>query len=238
MNTTGSLREGSAYVPLPFDRRYLAAVGFSLAAHVTALAVLHTYAFTPPALPALDTLQIQLVAVVTPETPKEMTQVEQSKPAPRPTRVARPKPVPRPVAKPRSVARTETPIPKESEPVAQPEPAPVRTAAAAPRAPNETAKAVQVLVEARSDAASLNNPKPPYPLVARRRRLEGEVLLSVEVLRDGLPGDVRVKRSSGHELLDEAALSTVRRWHFVPARRGTTPVDSTVEVPIRFRLEG
>ena len=38
-------------------------------------------------------------------------------------------------------------------------------------------------------------------------------------------------------VLDDAALQTVRRWRFVPARRGDTPVESWVDVPIIFRLE-
>jgi protein TonB len=38
-------------------------------------------------------------------------------------------------------------------------------------------------------------------------------------------------------MLDDAAAETVRtRWRFVPARRGGTPVESTVSVPIRFRI--
>lgn len=94
------------------------------------------------------------------------------------------------------------------------------------------------MVEARHDVASLNNPKPPYPLGARRRGLEGRVLIAARVAADGRCAEARVRRSSGHELLDDSARDAVRRWRFVPARRGETAVDSWVEVPIVFRLGG
>lgn len=95
----------------------------------------------------------------------------------------------------------------------------------------------QPLIEARSDVASLNNPKPPYPLAARRRGMEGTTLLSVHVLSNGNPTDIRIKQSSGHSLLDNVALDTVRQWRFVPAQRGNTAVDSWVDVPVRFRMQ-
>ena len=92
------------------------------------------------------------------------------------------------------------------------------------------------VVEARHDVASLNNPKPAYPLGARRRGIEGRVLIAAQVTADGRCAEARVRQSSGHELLDASARDAVRHWRFVPARRGDTPVDSWVEVPIVFRL--
>jgi protein TonB len=94
------------------------------------------------------------------------------------------------------------------------------------------------LVEAKFHADALHNPKPPYPLAARRQGIEGRVLLAAHVRADGACGGVTLKQSSGHALLDDAALTTVRRWRFLPARRGNAAVDSWVEIPISFRLEG
>jgi len=81
-----------------------------------------------------------------------------------------------------------------------------------------------------------DNPAPPYPGPARRRGHEGTVLLAVEVLAEGATGKIRVERSSGHPLLDDAALQAVREWRFEPAMKNGTPVPSWVEVPIRFVL--
>jgi periplasmic protein TonB len=83
-----------------------------------------------------------------------------------------------------------------------------------------------------------SNPKPPYPLAARRLGVEGVVTLDVLVRPDGSPAEVRVRSSSGSPLLDDSAVETVRsRWRFVPARRGNVPVESRVSFPIRFKLD-
>ena len=92
------------------------------------------------------------------------------------------------------------------------------------------------LVESRYNVAALNNPKPPYPLAARRQGTEGRVVLRARVLADGRCVEVHIVRSSGHALLDESALATVRRWNFVPATRAGKAVSSWVEVPIYFQL--
>jgi protein TonB len=82
------------------------------------------------------------------------------------------------------------------------------------------------------------NPKPPYPLIARRMGTQGIVLLRVQVRVDGTVAEVQIAQSSGSALLDDSALQTVRdSWRFIPARRDGVPVESWVEVPIRFVLE-
>ena len=81
------------------------------------------------------------------------------------------------------------------------------------------------------------NPKPPYPEEAREKGIEGEVLLRVEVLVDGRVGLIEVKRSSGHEILDQTALSTVKQWKFIPAKRGNGSIPSWVNIPIKFQLQ-
>ena len=81
-------------------------------------------------------------------------------------------------------------------------------------------------------------PRPGYPAVAIRRGYEGSVLLNVRVLPNGKPEEVTVFKSSGHKVLDNAALKAVKKWKFVPAQRGFKAVSSWVKVPIEFRLEG
>ena len=81
------------------------------------------------------------------------------------------------------------------------------------------------------------NPKPPYPLIARRIGAQGEVLLRVLVRQDGSVATVELAQSSGFSLLDESATRTVRdNWRFIPAQLDGTPVESWVEVPIKFVL--
>jgi protein TonB len=49
-----------------------------------------------------------------------------------------------------------------------------------------------------------------YPDEARRRRLSGALLLDVALNADGSVNDIRVRRSSGHKVLDDAAVRIVR----------------------------
>jgi TonB family protein len=81
-----------------------------------------------------------------------------------------------------------------------------------------------------------HTPVPRYPADARRQGLEGMVVLSVLVRSDGRVEEARVAASSGAAVLDEVALDAVRKWTFVPARQGGRPVESVVEVPVKFAL--
>lgn len=77
--------------------------------------------------------------------------------------------------------------------------------------------------------------KPVYTEEARRRRVEGDVVLEVIVLADGTIGTVRVLRGLGYGL-DETAVRAMREWRFHPAQRHGEPVDVVVEVAMEFRL--
>lgn len=113
---------------------------------------------------------------------------------------------------------------------------PVTSAGPARAATNPETPAETSYVEARHDVALLHNPRPPYPLAARRQGIEGKVVLRVQVQANGHCQNVQLAQSSGSTLLDEAALSTVRHWRFLPARQGGEPVTSWVEVPVKFQL--
>jgi TonB family protein len=81
----------------------------------------------------------------------------------------------------------------------------------------------------------LREVKAVYTDEARRRGIEGEVLVEIVVGRDGSVGDVRVLRSLGHGL-DRKAIEAVRQWRFAPARRQGAAVDVIVEVSLQFKL--
>ena len=81
------------------------------------------------------------------------------------------------------------------------------------------------------------NPSPEYPAVARRRGYEGTVLVEVLVSRDGRVKDLRVSRSSGYSVLDQAAMASIRGWLFEPASINGEKVEMWVKVPVRFDLK-
>ncbi len=81
----------------------------------------------------------------------------------------------------------------------------------------------------------LREVKADYTEDARRRNVEGEVVLEIVVRSDGSVGDVKVLQGLAGGL-NERAVQAVRQWRFAPARRHGVPVDVAVEVSVEFRL--
>src|SRR5574337_536925 len=80
------------------------------------------------------------------------------------------------------------------------------------------------------------NPLPKYPLLAREKGYEGTVYLRVLVRADGRVERLAVDRSSGYEILDRAAIDSVKEWAFFPAKKGGKSVESWVLLPVKFAL--
>ncbi len=78
---------------------------------------------------------------------------------------------------------------------------------------------------------------PVYPRIALEQGWEGTVFLRIAIQPDGTPKNLTVRKSSGYDILDNAAIHAVSSWHFVAARDGNVPIQSIVEVPIRFHLQ-
>lgn len=81
-----------------------------------------------------------------------------------------------------------------------------------------------VTVRAILDPANCERPK--LPDHAERRRLAGDVILALLIDVDGKVKDVRIARSSGKPILDQAALESARRCHFVAATIDKVPAPS------------
>jgi len=146
----------------------------------------------------------------------------------------------------RQITKAPAPTPKASEVIAAPAAAsaadsPVanvqESAAAQTEAAPSTTPAPAETTQARFDANYLKNPAPAYPAMSRRLGEEGRVVLRVFVDIDGRPEQVELKNSSGFPRLDQAAEDAVRRWKFVPAKRGEEAVATWVAVPIVFNLK-
>jgi protein TonB len=78
--------------------------------------------------------------------------------------------------------------------------------------------------------------QPPYPRRARTMGWEGTVVLRVVVSADGTVADVAVHKTSGHPLLDQAAVTAARGKRFAPEKDGGFTRSSVAEVPVRFVL--
>jgi periplasmic protein TonB len=83
----------------------------------------------------------------------------------------------------------------------------------------------------------INGPRPAYPRDAKRDGLTGTVILLLQVGLDGRVIDAKVQKSSGHRVLDQAALRHVERtWQFAPATLNGSPVIAEVVLPVEFSL--
>ena len=168
--------------------------------------------------------------------PSVMTvQLVEVLPAP-PEPVVLPAPVPEPVIEEPEPVITRQPEPEivpppRVKPQARPKPATPKVRPAAVATPKAAAPA---LVEARPSARG--NRPPHYPETARRNGWTGLCMVRVSVTAQGRAASVSLARSSGHGILDQAALTAVRQWKFSPRIVRGNPVACAVEVPVNFSL--
>ncbi|WP_047537096.1 energy transducer TonB [Methylotenera versatilis] len=106
-----------------------------------------------------------------------------------------------------------------------------------PPAPPPAPVVEEPVTEASANAGYLKNPPPEYPARATQMGWGGTVILRVRVSADGSTQSVSVKKSSGHKVLDDSAVAAVKKWTFVPSKRGSTPIDGWATVPIIFNSE-
>lgn len=76
--------------------------------------------------------------------------------------------------------------------------------------------------------------EPTYPILARQARIQGAVVLSAVISKEGTIENLRVE--SGHPLLVQAAIEAVQQWRYRPYFVSGIPVevDTTIQVIFRF----
>lgn len=75
-----------------------------------------------------------------------------------------------------------------------------------------------------------------YPTFLRNAGVGGTVHVRFHIDAEGAVQDFRIDRSSGHEALDQAALSVAEVYRFSPALNRDQTVAVWVTFPIRFRV--
>jgi TonB family protein len=80
----------------------------------------------------------------------------------------------------------------------------------------------------------VGKPKPEYSQEARLAKLEGSVLLTLIVAKDGEVREVHVERPLGLGL-DEKAIENVHGWKFDPGTKDGSPVEVQVNGEVFFR---
>ena len=81
----------------------------------------------------------------------------------------------------------------------------------------------------------LHKIEPAYTKQAKDAKIEGTVVLNVEVHPDGRAHNMRVERSLDPGL-DQNALESVEQWRFSPAKKNGEPVAVAATIEINFRL--
>ena len=76
-----------------------------------------------------------------------------------------------------------------------------------------------------------------YPAQARLNHWEGKVVLRAVIRSDGHLADLMVKQSSGHRVLDEAAMEVIRRICPIPLKYELGRPDIVVMIPIDYKLD-
>lgn len=115
----------------------------------------------------------------------------------------------------------------------KPTPAPPPLPEPEPARPPEP---VDVADDVEPATAASGNPLPEYPEAARKKGLEGEVLLKLSISENGEVTDVAVL--GGGEPFLAAALAVVRSWKYQPAREDGRAIAGTriVRIPFRIRV--
>jgi protein TonB len=218
----------AASVPIRYRPLKAASMATVVAAHVAALGFALFWvhqAVTPP-----EPVVMSVSFITPPEPVKAPEPVPPAPPPPQPVLKPKPKPV---IASTRTTPEPDAIV--APPPVDDPTPeaaAPVQaySAAAEPTPPGQPEPP-------RYDMSYLSNPQPGYPAMSKKMHEEGTVVLRVHVSAGGEALDVDVAKSSGSGRLDDAALRAVRKWKFVPSKRGDTPVDGIAMVPLVFSLK-
>lgn len=83
----------------------------------------------------------------------------------------------------------------------------------------------------------LRKVNPVYPYSAKRRKIEGNILIEFVVDADGFVQSAKILRSEPEGVFDESGLKAVRRWRFRPGYVNGRPVATRFQLPLVFELE-
>lgn len=217
-------------------RALKAAGAISLLAHGALLGALAWIFPHPPVLPKDEGVVIELACVAS-RPPKE-----NAEPDPNPPSRLPPSP---PLTNVAPQAESDSAPVAKSEPLRAKKPKKDRPARALAKADARTrlpspagyAPAPPILAAPSPPVKEPSNPRPVYPELARKRGQEGIARVRCQVNAAGIVTNATLAQSSGHRLLDEAALKTVRKWRFKPALSNGQAVAGNVIVPVEFRLK-
>jgi len=78
--------------------------------------------------------------------------------------------------------------------------------------------------------------QPEYPTLARSARIQGTVMLSAIISKEGTIENLRVL--AGHPMLVRPAIEAVNRWRYRPYVLNNEPVEVETQITVNFSLSG
>jgi len=105
-----------------------------------------------------------------------------------------------------------------------------------PQAPRLSGKETFDLSEVDRQPRLVKHLSPLYPFEAKRKNIQGKVVIKAIVNKDGRVVEPIVLESQPKGIFEAAALRAVKRWRFRPATKSGNSVDVYVVLPILFEL--
>jgi TonB family protein len=81
----------------------------------------------------------------------------------------------------------------------------------------------------------ISGPSPIYPPEAKADKVQGAVILSLKINKDGEPIDIRIKKSVRADL-DKSAVTAVQQWHWKPYLLNGNPTEVKTTVTVNYSL--
>lgn len=83
----------------------------------------------------------------------------------------------------------------------------------------------------------VNGKKQVYPRAAKKRNIEGTVILELFIAPDGSTTRCIISQSSGFSILDKAALKAAKSWKFTAGSLNGVKTGMLVKVPVMYKLD-
>jgi len=160
------------------------------------------------------------------------------KPIPKPKPIIKPKPIPKPIPQPIVEPISEPIVEPISEPIVEPITESVEVTESAqineqiPTSPNP-----QVVSNYSNLLRAHIAKHKKYPRIAQRRKMQGEVVIEIQIKGDGSLISKNIQKSSGHKVLDKEGMNMMEKSKPFPVPpEAMKDSVTTVLVPIAFNL--
>jgi len=160
------------------------------------------------------------------------------KPIPKPKPIIKPKPIPKPIPQPMVEPISEPIVEPISEPIVEPITESVEVTESAqineqiPTSPNP-----QVVSNYSNLLRAHIAKHKKYPRIAQRRKMQGEVVIEIQIKGDGSLISKNIQKSSGHKVLDKEGMNMMEKSKPFPVPpEAMKDSVTTVLVPIAFNL--